>query len=174
MTPMSPMPDVVMTKRKRSPHGGGSVSDVAELLDDLRKIGAQVTATGRNIVLRAGTSGIPADLVIRVRQSKPALLTWLSQHAAEVESTVIPPASAAIQRSPLLEPSSERRGRIVQEGGGWLHFCDECGRWGGFGCGVDLRTRRLGRWYCAEHRPKQSKGDDRKQVFDARSSPERS
>jgi hypothetical protein len=34
-----------------------------------------------------------------------------------------------------------------------LHFCAECGAWGSFGSGINLRAGRLGVWYCAEHRP---------------------
>jgi hypothetical protein len=30
-----------------------------------------------------------------------------------------------------------------------VHFCAECGRWGAYGYGVNLRAGRLGHWYCA-------------------------
>lgn len=33
------------------------------------------------------------------------------------------------------------------------HYCAECGQWAVFGYDVCLREDRLGRWYCAAHRP---------------------
>jgi hypothetical protein len=52
------------------------------------------------------------------------------------------------------KPCAERRGRIEElPGRVFLHFCIECGRWGAFGYGVNLRAGRLGGWYCATHRP---------------------
>jgi hypothetical protein len=46
-----------------------------------------------------------------------------------------------------------RRGRVADQNGVFVHFCVECGRWGAYGYGVNLRAGRLGRWYCAAHRP---------------------
>lgn len=43
-----------------------------------------------------------------------------------------------------------------------IHPCEHpgCHAWGAFGFGVDLRTGRRGRWFCADHRgdgqPKQA------------------
>ena len=51
------------------------------------------------------------------------------------------------------EPCIARRGRVGSRGGLFLHFCVECGAWGSFGYGVNLRADQLGRWYCAAHRP---------------------
>jgi hypothetical protein len=51
------------------------------------------------------------------------------------------------------EPCAARRGRVEERNGVVLHFCSECGAWGAFGYGVNLRAGRLGRWYCAAHRP---------------------
>jgi hypothetical protein len=53
----------------------------------------------------------------------------------------------------LDQPCAARRGRIEILDSIFLHFCDECGRFGAFGYGVSLRAGRLGRWYCGEHRP---------------------
>lgn len=54
----------------------------------------------------------------------------------------------------LRHPCAARRG-VVEElpDGSLLHFCTECGSWGAFGYGVSRRAGRLGRWYCAAHRP---------------------
>lgn len=54
---------------------------------------------------------------------------------------------------PFDQPCPERRGLIERRQGGFLHFCIECGCWGSFGFGVT--AERAGRWYCAEHRPKE-------------------
>ena len=51
-------------------------------------------------------------------------------------------------------PCAARRGRTQEVKGAFLHFCVECGAFGAFGYGVSLRAGRLGRWYCAEHRPR--------------------
>jgi hypothetical protein len=51
------------------------------------------------------------------------------------------------------EPCVARRGRVETQDGLFLHFCVECGAWGGFGYGVNLRADQLGRWYCGAHRP---------------------
>jgi hypothetical protein len=47
-----------------------------------------------------------------------------------------------------------RRGRLEERDGLFLHFCAECGAWGAYGYGVNLRAGRFGRWFCAAHRPR--------------------
>lgn len=51
------------------------------------------------------------------------------------------------------KPCAARRGRVEERDGVFGHFCVECGRWGAYGYGVNVRAGRLGRWYCAAHRP---------------------
>jgi hypothetical protein len=51
------------------------------------------------------------------------------------------------------EPWPPRRGRIESQGTTLLHFCSVCGAWGSYGFGVNLRKGRMGRWFCAAHRP---------------------
>jgi hypothetical protein len=54
----------------------------------------------------------------------------------------------------LEQPSAARRGRVEKLSNDlYLHFCSKCGAWGAFGYGVNFRIGRLGRWYCAAHRP---------------------
>ena len=54
----------------------------------------------------------------------------------------------------LRQPCAARRGRVEElPDGSFLHFCAECGAWGSFGYGVNMRAGRPGRWYCAAHRP---------------------
>jgi hypothetical protein len=35
----------------------------------------------------------------------------------------------------------------------FVHLCEKCGAWGSFGIDVHLRDGKVGRWFCAEHRP---------------------
>jgi hypothetical protein len=51
-------------------------------------------------------------------------------------------------------PCAARRGQLEKRDGLFLHFCIDCGAWGAYGYDVDLRAGRLGRWYCALHRPR--------------------
>jgi hypothetical protein len=53
----------------------------------------------------------------------------------------------------LEQPCVARRGRVQELDRAFLHFCVECGAYGAFGTGVNLRAGRLGRWFCAAHRP---------------------
>ena len=78
-----------------------------------------------------------------VQESGPfAPVLWLDRKARVAEG------------EPGLEmPCAARRGRTQEVEGAFLHFCVECGAFGAFGYGVSLRAGRLGRWYCAEHRP---------------------
>lgn len=51
-------------------------------------------------------------------------------------------------------PCVTRRGRVEKRPAGlFLHFCAECGAWGTYGYGVNLRAGQLERCYCAAHRP---------------------
>ena len=49
-------------------------------------------------------------------------------------------------------------GTVGYEGGALVHHC-HCGKWGAFGFDVSLREGRLGAWYCGEHRPDKSTGE---------------
>ena len=61
----------------------------------------------------------------------------------------------------LEQPCPSRCGRVQElEGAVVLHFCTECGAWGAYGYEVNLRAGRLGRWYCAAHRPQASRKDN--------------
>jgi hypothetical protein len=54
----------------------------------------------------------------------------------------------------LRHPCATRRGRLEElPDGSLLHFCTECGAWGAFGYGINMRAGRPGRWFCAAHRP---------------------
>ncbi len=83
---------------------------------------------------KRGTRTTDAELV--------APLGWFERFA--------PPAAGRLRFD---EPCPTRRGRVEERDGVLLHFCAECGAWGAFGYGVNLRARQLGRWYCAAHRP---------------------
>jgi hypothetical protein len=50
------------------------VNAARKILDDLALIGATIEPVGDRLILRAGSTAIPADLVIRIRQTKAELL----------------------------------------------------------------------------------------------------
>jgi hypothetical protein len=72
----------------------------------------------------------------------------------ELLAPLFRPVSPPDDEPAYSEPCIARRGRIGSRGGLFLHFCVECGAWGAFGYGVNLRADQLGRWYCAAHRPR--------------------
>ena len=59
-----------------------------DLLDDLAMIGATVESAGDRLILRAGSTAIPARLVSRVREAKAELVALLTEstHVAPSES----------------------------------------------------------------------------------------
>jgi hypothetical protein len=61
---------------------------VLALLDDLAMIGATVEPAGDRLILRAGSTAIPASLVSRVREAKGELVALLTEntHVAPSES----------------------------------------------------------------------------------------
>jgi hypothetical protein len=140
------------------------------LLRDLALIGATIQPEGDRLILRAGAIPVPAGLVGRVRRAKAELLATLAggdvkkEVATLVEPNLVAPpdwfqrvASPAEGEPRFDEPCAERRGRIKElPGPVFLRFCIECGRWGTFGYGVNLRAGRPGRWFCATHRPQRT------------------
>jgi hypothetical protein len=64
-----------------------------------------------------------------------------------------PAIPAAAGEAGLEQPCVNRRGRVQELDRAFLHFCVECGAYGAFGYGVNLRGGHLGRWYCGKHRP---------------------
>jgi hypothetical protein len=50
------------------------MSTVDELLDSLARIGATIRPAGDRLILRAGATAVPAELVWRIRQAKSELL----------------------------------------------------------------------------------------------------
>jgi hypothetical protein len=136
------------------------MSAVEELLDRLSEIGATIRPAGDRLILHAGPTAIPAGLVGRIRQAKAQLL-WMLQERAALEANVVAPAGCferivprAVSEPCLEKPCAARRGKVEErEDGVFLHFCNECGAWGAHGYGVNLRAGRVGRWYCAAHRP---------------------
>jgi hypothetical protein len=133
------------------------MSTARNLLDDLAVIGATIRPEGDRLILRAGATPVPAGLVNRIRLAKAELLATL----ASDEADLVRPAdwfqriASPTEGEPRFDqPCAGRRGRTEELPGRiFLHFCIECGRWGAFGYGVNLRAGRLGAWYCATHRP---------------------
>jgi hypothetical protein len=120
-----------------------------DLIAEVHKAGGTIRRDGDVIDLHA-PAPLPAELVARIREAKPAVLAIL----AEIERPIISPArwAGATSDGPSFEePCPERHGRIERQGAMFLHFCVECGRWGAYGYGATLS--QPGRWYCRLHRP---------------------
>ncbi len=64
-------------------------------------------------------------------------------------------AAGADDEPGLETPCEARRGRVQSLDKMFLHFCVQCGAYGPFGYGVNMRAGHLGRWYCRKHRPLQ-------------------
>jgi len=135
------------------------MSAVRDILCDLAELGATLRPNGDRLILRAGPRAIPATLVGRIRQAKAELLVTLDSHPAAAPDLLAPlfkPVPSASGEPDVRQPCAARRGRVERRPGAFVHFCSECGAWGAYGYGVSLHASRLGRWYCAEHRPRSS------------------
>jgi hypothetical protein len=85
--------------------------------------------------------------------SQNRVLPDSDQTSIELLAPLFNPAPLAESEPGFSEPCVARRGRVEVRDGLFLHFCAECGAWGAFGYGVNLRADQLGRWYCGAHRP---------------------
>ncbi len=128
--------------------------DVLALLRRAQEAGLRVELAGDKLKVRGPKHAEP--VVRLLAEHKVEVLAALADSAREAElsprfARCIPP----VEGEPGLEtPCASRRGRVQKlEGAILLHFCVECGAWGAFGYGVNLRAGRLGRWYCGAHRP---------------------
>jgi hypothetical protein len=142
------------------------MSTARDLLHDLSTIGATIQPEGDRLILRAGDTPVPACLVDRIRRAKAELLAALitddlKKGPVTLKANLVAPpdwfqriASPAEGEPSFDQPCAERCGRTEElPGRVFLHFCIECGRWGAFGYGVNLRAGRPDEWYCATHRP---------------------
>jgi len=59
------------------------MSTVDRLLDNLSRIGATIRPAGDRLILRAGATGVPAELVRRIREAKSELLAAVSPQGYE-------------------------------------------------------------------------------------------
>jgi hypothetical protein len=134
---------------------------------------------GLTLLRRAYEAGLRVEaaggkLLIRGPKRAESVVQLLAEHKAEVlealaasampadRSSAGPPSPwfereipAADGEPGLEQPCVARRGRVQELDRVFLHFCVECGAYGAFGYGVNLRAGRLGRWYCVAHRPQQ-------------------
>jgi hypothetical protein len=115
---------------------------------------------GLTLIRRARDAGLRVEaagdkLLIRGPKHAEPVVKLLAEHKAEVLASLAMPGAVALSYDDASEHlCGARRGRVeARANGAFLHYCVECGRWGGFGCGVNLRAGQLGRWYCADHRP---------------------
>jgi hypothetical protein len=127
--------------------------DAVTLLHRAQDAGLRVSAVGDMLLVRGPKHSAP--LVKLLAQHTAEVLAALASHEAEMLAPsprfgrVIP----QVEGEPTLElPCAARKGRIQELEGAFLHFCAKCGAYGAFGYGVNLRSGRLGRWYCGAHR----------------------
>jgi hypothetical protein len=129
---------------------------------------------GLILLRRAYDAGLRVEahgdkLLIRGPKHAEPMVKLLAEHKAEVlaalantthDAQLLAPSPwferkipAADSEPGLEQPRVARRGRVQELDRALLHFCVECGAYGAFGYGVNLRAGRLGAWYCATHRP---------------------
>jgi hypothetical protein len=124
----------------------------------------------RYAVLRVEAAG--GKLVIRGPKRAEPVVKLLAEHKAEVLAALADTAHDAellapspwFKRVPPTEgdpglemPCASRRGRVHELPDGlFLHFCVECGAWGTFGYGANLRAGKPGSWFYAARRPQRT------------------
>jgi hypothetical protein len=127
------------------------------LLRRAQDAGLRVEAVGDKLVVRGPKCSEP--VVKLLAEHRKEVLAALAYTDTGFELTPLQQFERVVpwsDREPSLElPCIARRGRVQELAGAILHFCVECGAYGAFGYGVRLRGGRPGRWYCAEHRPRQ-------------------
>ena len=131
--------------------------DAVALFHRTQEVGLRIEPMGEKLLVRGPKRLEP--MVKLLAKHKAEVLAVLAPTANEVGLLAPPPLFGRVTQptegEPGLEmPCAARRGRIQEVEGAFLHFCVECGAFGAFGYGVNLRAGRLGRWYCAEHRPR--------------------
>ena len=131
--------------------------DAVALLHCAQEAGLHIEPKGDRLLVRGPKRLEP--MVKLLAERKAEVLAVLGNTVHESGPLAPVPWSDRIARvaegEPGLEmPCAARRGRTQEVKGAFLHFCVECGAFGAFGYGVSLRAGRLGRWYCAEHRPR--------------------
>jgi hypothetical protein len=130
--------------------------DALALLHRAQEVGLRIEPMGEKLLVRGPKRAEP--VVKLLAEYKAEVLAALAPTANEVGLLAPPPLFGRVTQpaedEPGLEqPCAARRGRIEELEGAFLHFCVECGAFGAFGYDVSLRAGRLGRWYCAKHRP---------------------
>jgi hypothetical protein len=129
--------------------------DALALLRRAQDAGLRIEPAGDKLIVRGPKHAEP--VVKLLAEHKAEVLAALANTAHDAEllapspwfEHVIPP----VEGEPGIElPCAARRGRVQELERVFLHFCAECGAYGAFGYGVNLRAGQLGRWYCAAHR----------------------
>ena len=129
--------------------------DALALLHRAQEVGLRVEPVGDKLLVRGPKRAEP--VVKLLAEHKAEVLAVLGHTVHESALAPVPwfdRIARVAEGEPGLEmPCAARRRRTQEVEGAFLHFCVVCGAFGAFGYGVSLRAGRLGRWYCAKHRP---------------------
>jgi hypothetical protein len=124
------------------------MSATSKLLDDLALIGATVRPEGDRLILRAGSTTIPADLVARVKQAKEEILEALTA-ASDVRPGLMPPPPMVLVPKVFAEALAhlERRCPDYIEPQQWRQAVEDGGRflatWGDQAAGLGWTAKEL-------------------------------
>ena len=129
--------------------------DALALLHRAQEVGLRIEPLGDKLLIRGPKRAEP--VVKLLAKHKAEVLAVLGHTVHESALAPVPwfdRIARVAEGEPGLEmPCAARCGRTQEVEGAFLHFCVVCGAFGAFGYGVSLRAGRLGRWYCAKHRP---------------------
>src|SRR5262249_14377446 len=130
--------------------------DAVALLCRAQEVGLRVEPKGDTLLVRGPKRLEPMVKLLAEHKAEVLAVLGITVH----ESGPLPlvprfhrKARVAGGEAGLEMRCAARGGRVQEVEGAFLRFCVECGAFGAFGYGVSIRAGRLGRWYCAEHRP---------------------
>jgi hypothetical protein len=125
------------------------MSATSKLLEDLALIGATVRPEGDRLILRAGSTTIPADLVARVKQAKSEILEALTAASDVRPRGLMPPPPAVLVPNVFAEALAhlERRCPDYIEPEQWRQAVEDGRRflaqWGSQAAALGWTTKEL-------------------------------
>ncbi|WP_130470281.1 hypothetical protein [Candidatus Magnetaquicoccus inordinatus] len=134
------------------------MSEIRALLLEVEQHGAKIIQSGRDRLTLRRAALVPDDLSAQVKAAKWAILRFLSGVG---EPELAPTTAQEFRNHFVLWPwnlhwdlphPARRYLKPESHGGGFWHWCSDCGRWAVHGFGVDLQHGQLGEWRCGLHR----------------------